>query len=510
MTNRSENKNYDSDFCGSLPLHLINLVQSYGVLMILAKDDLKIVQVSENIEEMLGIPPAQAVNTNFDQYILAEQAKNFREKFTTGISGKLPFNFTISTGNGHTENYLGVVHEKNDYLLLELEKSAKQRQSSFIDVFQELKYVMAHIEKASTTQEICDVAIRELKNLSGFDRVLIYQFDEDWNGLTIAEIAEPGMTPYLGLRFPASDIPKQARDLYLKNPYRLIPNREYKPVRLYPVINPLTTAFIDLSECNLRSVPAVHLEYLKNMEVMSSMSTRIIRDGRLWGLISCHHRTEKMPDYEMRSLFDLLSNIISSRIATVQNQEAFQFNTRLKAVQAQLMRQVYDKRELSEGIFNSEVSVLELLNAGGAALVSPNRIRTTGEVPSHEQIREMTYWLQSNPSDEVFGVANVGALYEPAQTFTDVASGILVMPINHEKGEFIIGFRPEVIQEVNWGGNPNEAINFEKDNVTYHPRNSFRLWQQVVKNTSLPWQPAEIAAAKEFRDFVLKTARAVN
>lgn len=503
MTNLSEKKNYDSEFCGSLPLHLINMVQSYGVLMILSKSDLKIGQVSENIHDMLGIAPEDAVKTSFDQFIPAAQAENFRNKFSTGITGKLPFTFDINTGNGHTQQYLGIVHEKNDYLLLELEKNNKEP-STFIDMLQELRFAMAQIDKATSTEEICNTAIKALKQLSGFDKVMIYQFDEDWNGTTIAEVSEPGMTEYLGLRFPASDIPKQARDLYLKNPYRLIPNREYKPVKLYPVINPLTTTFLDLSECNLRGVPAVHLEYLKNMGVMSSMSTRIIRDGKLWGLISCHHRTAKHLDYEMCSMFDLLSNIISARIATVQDQEVYRFSSKLKETQASLMQQVYDKRELAAGIFNSEVSVLDLLNAGGAALISPAKIRTVGNVPTQEQIREMTYWLQGNPSEDVVGITNVSDLYEPGQQFSDVASGMIVIPIDQEKGEYIIGFRPEVVQEVNWGGNPNEAINFEKDNVTYHPRNSFKQWQQVVKNTSVPWQPAEIAIAKEFRDFVVK------
>ncbi|MGB8195334.1 MAG: hypothetical protein WCF67_25605, partial [Chitinophagaceae bacterium] len=190
------------------------------------------------------------------------------------------------------------------------------------------------------------------------------------------------------------------------------------------------------------------------------------------------------------------------KISSIQHQEGFDFSSRLSALESSLMKQVY-KNDLAEGLFNSEVSILDLLNAGGAALVSPRQIKTTGDVPTADQIKEIVYWLQSNPQSDIFHVSNLAEVYESAEAFSDVASGIIAIPIDPAKGEYIIGFRPEAIQEVNWGGNPNEAINFEKDNITYHPRNSFRLWQQVVKNTSLPWKAQEVTAAGNFRNFIL-------
>lgn len=498
--NATGKKTYDSEFCGSLPLHIINLVQPYGVLMVLDKASLEIVQVSENVGELLARQPAEVINTHFGAYIPAEQFNHFTEQVNAGKGPRLPLSFNI--GNNV---YSALVHAKEQYILVEIDKQPRNAQTSFIDVFQKLRHAFSLIEQADTTEAVCNTAINELKIISGFDKIMMYRFDADWNGTVVAEASEPGLTPYLGLRFPASDVPKQARELYYKNPYRLIPSREYKPVRLHPVINPITGAFIDLSDCNLRSVPAVHLEYLKNMEVMASMSTRIIKDGKLWGLISCHHRQEKYLDQEMCSLFELMSGVISAKITSIQNREEFSFQSRLKSMQSSLMQQVYQSNDLFEGLFNSNVSLLELLNAGGGALVNPKQIRIAGKAPSQHQIREMIYWLQHNPPGEVFHVSNLIEVYEPAQAFADVASGLIVLPIDAAKGEFIIGFRPEVVQEVNWGGNPNEAINFEKDNVTYHPRHSFRLWQQVVKNTSLPWRPEEVMVAEDFKKFVWNT-----
>ncbi|HEY0676731.1 MAG TPA: GAF domain-containing protein [Chitinophagaceae bacterium] len=502
--NGTDKKNYDSDFCGSLPLHLINLIQPYGVLLVLDPASLEIIQASENAGELLSIEPARIINTSLRKHIAPDQFKRLEELVKSGGSAKSVFNFTLEKKN-KVITYNALVHVKHEYVILEIDIKTAGRQSSFIDIFQELKLAIAGIESAINTEEVCEKAITELKKLSGFDRIMIYQFDEDWNGVVIAEAAEPDMDPYLGLRFPASDIPKQARDLYLKNAYRLIPTREYQPVRLYPVINPKTGAFIDLSDCNLRSVAAVHLEYLKNMGVTASMSTRILRDNKLWGLISCHHRTEKYLDYETCSLFELMSIIISGKLGSIQNHELYSFNSRLKSIQSSLMKQVYETDDLYDGLFKRDVSLLELLNAGGAALVDTKQVRVIGNAPSKDQIREMVYWLQSNSLSNVFHVTNLGDVYEPAQSYTDVASGIIVIPGNDNRGEYIIGFRPEVVREVNWGGNPNEAINFEKDQVSYHPRNSFRLWQQVVKNTSLPWLPGEVMVAEDFRKYVWNT-----
>lgn len=500
--NRADKKNYDSGFCGTLPLHIINMIQPHGWLVVLDKTNFHIVQVTENIEQLLLRTPEEAVGMPLSAFVSPEEFETFRNKVAAGVPPKMPFYFSFNNSKG--PDCLTLVHDKGSYLILELERASEKTNASFIDVYQDLKVSLAAIDRATTTEEVCYNALQELKRISGFDKIMLYQFDEDWNGTTIAEVMEPGMTPYLGLRFPASDIPKQARDLYQKNPYRLIPTREYTPVRMYPVINPVTGAFIDLSDCNLRGVPAVHLEYLKNMEVVASMSTRIIKNEKLWGLISCHHRTAKYLDYEMCSLFELLSGVISSKISSIHNREEFSFNARLNEIQSGLVKQVVESKNLSEGMFDNKFNILQLLNVGGAALVNAKHIQTTGDVPSSEQIQDIVYWIQHNQPDAVYHVNNLAEVYDNAELFSNVASGMIVLPIDVDKGEYIIGFRPEVVQEVNWGGNPNEAINFEKDNLTYHPRNSFKLWQQVVRNTSAPWRDGEIAAAEGFRNFIVK------
>ncbi|OKS88935.1 GAF domain-containing protein [Mucilaginibacter polytrichastri] len=497
-------KNFDSEFCGSLPLHNINQIQPHGYLLVLDQQTLDIIQVSENIEELMGINVIDLVNTSFIEYISTEQSEILLSKFKPGFSEKIPLSFNI-TCNGKLRQPHALVQAKNNYLILELEHIKEHKERFFTDVFQEIKYAMAAIENAGSVQEACEIAIYEIKQLSGFDGIMMYRFDSDWNGTVIAEQKIAGMESYLGNTFPASDIPKQARALYLKNPYRLIPNRVYTPVKLYPVINPVTHTFIDLSDCNLRSVAAVHLEYLKNMKVMASMSVRVIKDGQLWGLIACHHVTPKYLSYELCSVIELLSSVISNKISGIYNQEEFDKAAYLHQQKAALIEQVYTEQDIAKGILNMEKpNLLAMFNATGAAVINDGQFDTLGNTPGLHYLEDLTLWLEGKKINSVFESSNLASLYDDAADYADIASGILVIPINGDKGNFILCFRPEIIQTIKWGGDPNQAINFEKNGKAYHPRNSFKLWQQMVKQIAAPWTPQELAAAEMFRSFAFE------
>ncbi len=491
-------KNYDSEFCGNLPLHHINLIQDYGYLLVLNKDNFTIIQASENIAEIAGKPVQELIDTALEEHTAQGDADKLRKQFEAPIPGKIPFTTTINGVQLHT-----LAHIKGDCLVLELEKADTSGGRYFTDVFQEIKYAMAAIELANSIEEVSATAIHQLKELSGFDGVMMYRFDKDWNGTVIAEEKTGELESYMGFTFPASDIPKQARQMYLKNPYRLIPNRDYKPVRLYPVINPATQTFIDLSECNLRSVVAVHLEYLKNMNVSASMSIRVIHNERLWGLIACHHITPKYLNFEICSVFELLSSVVSNKISAILNKENFDFAGRLQQQRTSLVEQIYAAGELIAGLTNEEgVSLQEIFSAGGMVIRLEGRTEVSGKVPDNDAIENLVLWLQGKNESKVFTSDHLSGIYDEAEEYADIASGILVIPLDNDKGDYIICFRPEVIETIKWGGNPDQAINFTNDGKNYHPRNSFKLWQQTVRYTSKPWQQPEMEAAEALRSFI--------
>jgi light-regulated signal transduction histidine kinase (bacteriophytochrome) len=496
----NSNKNYDSAFCGSLPIHHINVIQPYGVLLVLEKETFTIVQVSENAGEVCMAPAPELIGHSFAEYLDAASVEALNAKFEKQIRDKIPVLLNIC----HKKT-LALIHARENYLLIELELPASHNQEelAFIDVYQDVKYAMAAIDLAENSREICTIAAQELKRISGFDKVMVYQFDEQWNGNVVAEEMEAGMESYLGFTFPASDIPRQARALYLKNPYRFIPDREYKPEKLYPVINPVTHSFVDLSDCNIRGVAAVHLEYLRNMEVMASMSTRIIHNDNLWGLIACHHRTARPISYQACSVFELLSNVISAKLASLQNKEQLAFTTTVNDRSARVIEHICNTNNLAGAFRESGESILGLFNAGGAALIREEEMVTVGKVPAKSDLADLAMWLNAKKLQQVFQHSNLPATYEHAAAYADIGSGILAIPVNgNNKDEYFIVFRPEVIRTVNWGGNPDEAIRFEADSKTYHPRYSFTLWQQTVRQTSLPWKEEEIKAAEGLRSFI--------
>ncbi len=492
----SKIKNYDSQFCGTLPLNFTNQIQPHGYLLVFDATQLTIIQASENVQELFGKPVAEVVNSCLSDFILPDESAQLTTRFASGITEKIPFTFTI-----HGKKLLALVHLKNNCLIAELEVEKPGQSRLFTDVFQDVKYAMADINHCISIDEVSKSAIHQLKKLTGFDGIMMYKFDEGWNGTVIAEEKEEGMEKYLGNTFPASDIPKQARQLYLKNPYRLIPNREYQPVRLFPVINSQTNAFTDLSDCNLRSVPEVHLEYLKNMNVAASMSVRVIVNESLWGLIACHHRTARYLSFELCSVLELLSSVISNKIAAILHKEQYDLATYLHEKRNEMTRQLYAENDIAKGLLDlNNINLLNLFNATGAVVIRGHKIETMGRVPEMDYLESLSLWIQHKDINRVFYTDNFSEVYKDTTEYASIASGVMIIPVNTAKEEYVVCFRPEVRETINWGGDPESAISFEPGTNNYHPRNSFKLWQQTVVNTATAWDKQEILTAEALRN----------
>lgn len=499
-----KNKNYDAEFCGNLAIHQTNSIQDFGYLLIIDQDQLKIVQGSENIIEITQKPIKEVVSTSLADYLSKEDFKHFATEISKGQRNRLPFQFSFHVGKTAFPLHI-LAHVKKDYIILEIEKVNKSNERSFTTVFQEVRSFISTLENIEDLKLICEASIKEIRRLTGFDGIRMYQFNEDWNGTVIAEEVEGGLESYLGQTFPASDVPKQARAMYLKNPFRFIPDRQYQNVKLFPVINPITNGFIDLSDCNLRSIAGVHLEYMANMNVMASMSIRVIVNGVLWGLISCHHVKPKYLGVESRSIFEWLSMEISYRISAVIKQAELLETTKMLQHKAAITDLIYTKNDVALALITDENNHLNaLFGTSGFAVCINKKLSVCGNVPDTEDIENLILWLEGRNISRVFTTQKLSEIYDEGKNMQKFASGIIVIPIDAEKGEFLICFRPEAVQNIDWGGNPNQAINFEKDGVTYHPRNSFKIWQQTVYGQSTNWTSPEIEMAEELRSFLFE------
>ncbi|ASZ14207.1 GAF domain-containing protein [Chitinophaga pendula] len=492
---------YDSAFCGNIPIHIINTVQEYGALVVLDRPALHIRQVSENVSSIFGKDVKELINKSLQELIRPEDNDLLISIIDKNDSEEQILIWQLNN-NRHYVN----IHVKENMVLAEinLQPLKAGQQDTFTSQYQDIRSSIAAIEKAEDLSAACEIAARELKRISGFDKVMIYAFDKDWNGNVLAEAMEPDMESYIGFTFPASDIPKPARDLYLRNAYRFIPDREFKPMKLYPVINPISGSFLDMSTCNVRAVAAVHIEYLKNMHVMASMSVRIIRDNALWGLIACHHKTARQVDQQLCAVLELLSSVISSKISSLEHGAYHNVNTRLKSVYTELMESIYQGGRLEDSLLADGAGVRTLLGASGVAITYRKKLITAGEMPDKQTIEDLILWLHLKQLRKVFSTDALPSVFDLDEKFREIASGLLVIPIHSAQDEYIIVFRPEYIRTTNWGGNPEERIRFEENQQIYHPRHSFKLWQEQVRGYSKPWLQDEILIAENLRSFIFE------
>jgi light-regulated signal transduction histidine kinase (bacteriophytochrome) len=238
------------------------------------------------------------------------------------------------------------------------------------------------------------------------------------------------------------------------------------------------------------------------MGVTASMSTRILNNDRLWGLIACHHKTAKQCSFQLCSIFELLSNIISARMHSLQSKEKHDADTNTRDLYSRIIEHVYESGDLRKGLLEGDSNVLQLFKAQGALLVKDGRHTTSGAVPAQADLDELLLWIHTRRLANTWHTDNLSGEFDHASPYMETASGMLAIPFHPEQEEYLLLFRPEVKKVIDWGGDPGGRIIYEKDGLNYHPRHSFKLWRQIVSGTSLPWQEEEIAAGDTLRSFL--------
>ncbi|WP_170852384.1 SpoIIE family protein phosphatase [Blastococcus sp. DSM 46786] len=366
--------------------------------------------------------------------------------------------------------------------------------------------MLQRLSAGATLDELSGVLARDVRALTGFDRVMVYRFDAEWNGEVIAEDRRADLEPLLGLWFPASDIPAQARALYATNWMRLIPDATYRPVPLEPPTVGGRT--LDLSGAMLRSVSPVHLEYLANMGVGASMSVSLVDRGKLWGLIACHHYAgPHRPSYTDRTAAEFLgrpaSLLLPTKVDAGEQGGVVQVAQRQAELAAVIGR---TPRGLAAALADGEVTALDLLPAAGAAVRLGGQLHLLGTTPPAERIGPLVHDLLAAG---VRATDAVGRVVPAAADLAATASGVLVAEVAGGRGDYLAWFRPETLREITWGGNPHTSKTAQTDaGPRLSPRRSFDAWSETVRERSQPWLDHEVAAACGLA--ALLTATAAN
>ncbi|MCK9800916.1 ATP-binding protein [Pseudomonas sp. MAFF 302030] len=490
--------------CANEPIRTPGAIQPHGVLLTLSEPEMHVVQVSANVQSLLG----KAVDDVLGAPLALLLGEDYAQQVQLAAQQHHPLDapelyFTLNGGV-----FEGFVHRHQGVLVLELEVQAKPIESLGADGrLNNLGRMLQRLHAAKSLEALYDVSVKEIQAITGYDRVLIYRFEEEGHGQVIAEASSPSMEVFQGLFFPASDIPEQARELYRTNWLRIIPDADYQPVPLVPKLRPDTGQPLDLSFASLRSVSPIHCQYMKNMGVLSSMSISLLKDDKLWGLISCGHRQPLHVPHELRSACQTIGQVLSLQISAMEALEVSRQREEKVDTLALLNQAMIDSPEnVFDGLAQQPASLMALTHAGGVAIIEDKQLHRYGNCPEPEEIRALHKWLQSS-SQKVFSSHQLSLVYPPAEAFTRVASGVLAMSLPKPVDNGVIWFRPEVKESINWSGDPSKPLNMEdsESGLRLRPRTSFEIWKVEMAGISTQWTPGDLFAANDLRRSALES-----
>jgi two-component system, chemotaxis family, sensor kinase Cph1 len=490
--------------CDKEPIHIPESIQPHGVLLALEATKLDIVRVSNNTGELLARQPEKLLGRPLADLLETQQIAAIWKCLAEDFDNPNPLDISIETER-KTLRFDGIVHRSHNLILLELEPKEAPEEADFFTFYYRVKGIITKLQKAATVLEMCRVVVAEIRKMTGFDRVMVYRFDADGSGTIVAEDKADRGRPYLDLRYPHTDIPQPARELYTLNWLRLIPDANYQPVGLIPAD---AKEPLDLSLSVLRSVSPLHVEYLQNMGVTASMSISLIQDRQLWGLIACHHSAPKYVAYSIRTACEFIGQVMSVELANKAANEDLEDKMRLNGLQSRFLTSLSQSERPLEGLVESEADLLGLVEATGAFVClgasswegKSDRYIPIGATPPLAELPEILAAIAPHFRNNVFHTQSLAQIYPPAAAFANVASGLIALEISRVHRQYILWFRPEVVQTVNWGGEPNKPSEVMADgSLRLSPRKSFALWQETVRGCALPWKKFEIEAVSELR-----------
>ena len=484
--------------CEREPIHIPGAIQPHGALLGLTGPRLEVVLHSANAEALLELDAAP-LGRNVAELVGAAALDQLQDALSGEPRDVNPIAMQLTGGRpAH-----GIVHRSEGLLILEVEPAG----------FDELRFTFAYrrlirhfdrLRRAGTVQDVCDIAAREVRELTQYDRVMVYRFDERANGQVISEArVDQGLEPYLGLYYPASDIPAQARRLYVENPLRIIVDAEYQPVPLVPALNPLSGRPLDLSHATLRSVSPVHCEYLRNMGVRGSMSISLLKGDELWGLVACHHRQPLHVPYGTRMVGEFLAHVLSARISELERSEILKRKSASWSVQAELIEQTVSAPRFGDGLTGSRRTLADLLDCDGAAVLYQGEVTRIAQAPPAEEVAALGAALREHARGRVIATDCLAELHPPAAAYAHRAAGAVAVPISAQGEDFIFWFRPERARTYTWAGDPHKPAAPADDGVRLGPRRSFAAWTERVRGRCEPWAEWEVEVAADFRTAVV-------
>ncbi|HKY82466.1 MAG TPA: HWE histidine kinase domain-containing protein [Sphingobium sp.] len=484
--------------CDREPIHVLGTVQPFGFLVALTSDWL-VSRASANSAEFIGLTPEDMLGRPISEIFLSDAIHALRNRITLlrgPDSVERVFSLTLIEGRGPFDI---AVHFSGSLVVIEAEPASADE----MEATSMVRSMVARLAQADGMTAFLRDGARQVRALTGFDRVMVYRFAEGGDGEVVAEALRPGIDSFFGLHYPASDIPQQARALYLRNIFRVIADVQAKPVPIVPQLDPAGAA-LDMSLCLTRAVSPIHIEYLGNMGVGASLSISIIVDGRLWGLFACHHYSPRLPSFAQCSAAELFGQIFSMMLESRERAETADYEGKARQVADRLMSAVAQDHDLlSNARWLGDV-IFDTVPADGVGVYIDGQMTLSGLTPDESSFSALISILNRTAASQVYTTDSISRIMPEAAGFADRAAGLLAIPLSRRPRDYVVLFRAEQLRSVRWAGNQDKHVEYGPNGPRLTPRKSFEEWSQLVKGTAVAFAAAELRVAEALRTALLE------
>ncbi|RYY29457.1 MAG: GAF domain-containing protein [Sphingomonadales bacterium] len=489
----SANEPVDLTNCDREPIHLLGAIQPIGFLLTVS-EQWEIERASENLAEFLGVSPQEAIGKPLDALIGGHAVHNFRNRIAMLRGGDAVERIFGAKLRDDLRSFDIALHVSDGQIVIEGEPASDEHG----DATNTVRSMIARLDQTDSLDSFLNEGARMIRGLTGFDRVMVYRFDQDGSGEVAAEACRSGIGRFKGLHYPPTDIPAQARVLYKRNLLRVIADLEAEPV---PIFSSAARRgqILDLSLSILRSVSRIHIEYLKNMGVGASMSISIIVDDELWGLFACHHYGPLNPSFERRSVCELFAQMFAMRLESRLRKELMEFERRARDISDQLLGAVAsDETLLNDPDWLGDI-LTTAIPADGVGVWINGSLALSGKTPPATGFREIIARLHETDTGQVFTTDQISSVVPSAERYASSAAGMLAIPLSRTARDYVVLFRSEVIHSVRWGGDPHKPVEYGPNGPRLTPRESFAEWKELVEGKGKAFSPSELRVAETLR-----------
>ncbi|MDX7951525.1 histidine kinase dimerization/phosphoacceptor domain -containing protein [Lichenihabitans sp. Uapishka_5] len=497
---RSRAEPIDAGVCEREPIHIPGAIQPYANLLVLDPGALRITAFSDGCLALFGRDGAELIGGAAEAVLPMDLLVPLRAALADealATPGR-PWRRIARLG-GDTEPFLVSAHRHDDAVMIEFEMAPDRADDYGPATALDAQEAVTRIRAAADLTEAATACADEVRAMTGFERVLVYRFDVDWNGEAIAESLVADYPSLLGLRFPASDIPAQARALYTKAPARFVVDRDATPAAVLAAPAAANQA-VDLTFVPSRALSPIHLEYQRNLGVNGSMSVSILDGGRLWGLVIGHHRQPHYVAPETRAFAALVTDGFALRLHELESRKAWAEQQAALEVQNTLLRRLAGHEDFvaALSVAGAGATLRDLVEATGAAVVSADRVATVGMAPPADALQALAAWLrQTLPEHQtIFATADLSEHWAPSTPLRGQMSGLLAVFVGAERQHLLLWFRPEVTATVVWGGDPRKTVLSEVGSSVVLPRRSFERWVEERRGQAEAWASWQVSAAE--------------